>query len=107
MKLSGKYLKPNLRCPPSPHTPGLKQPTPQSLIRCFSCGTLGHKSSSCINIQKGIKCFNCNFYGHKSNVCPSPHAPKSSSASQSTVSSINFNTRTGMHVSALFSSEIY
>ena len=38
-------------------------------VRCFNCGELGHKSTTCENKNKGNKCFRCNEFGHKSFDC--------------------------------------
>ncbi|KAL6421503.1 hypothetical protein ACFW04_011251 [Cataglyphis niger] len=34
-------------------------------IRCFNCGELDHRSTTCQNESKGAKCFRCNKFGHK------------------------------------------
>lgn len=85
----------------TPRAVDQKRAPQQSSIRCFNCGALGHKSSSCFNKHRGIKCFNCNFYGHKSNVCSSPRASTGKTTSQGTSPSTNPTNRNDEHVGML------
>lgn len=36
-------------------------------IRCFNCGSKGHKSRECKNKELGKKCFKCQKFGHMAN----------------------------------------
>lgn len=40
------------------------------MIRCYSCGEIGHASSDCPSKDKGLKCFKCNEFGHVGSACP-------------------------------------
>lgn len=46
-----------------------KQVKTKEDIRCYNCGTMGHKSTDCTSKSKGTKCFNCNEFGHKASEC--------------------------------------
>lgn len=58
-------------------TASKKAVKPKEEVRCFNCGEIGYKSTTCDNKSKGTKCFRCNEFGHKSLDCKKEKAKKS------------------------------
>ena len=62
------FIKQDIK--PCPKVPNPQDDLYNSKVRCFNCGTKGHKSNVCKHKKFGVKCFKCNNFGHKSFECP-------------------------------------
>lgn len=60
-----------------------KKPTKEE-VRCFNCGEIGHKSTTCDSKNKGAKFFRCNEFGHKALDCKKEQSKKTKSTEEGT-----------------------